>query len=119
HGKSYKQGQARSQAALLPPRVEAYVSETNRVRAIDAAVDTLDLPALGFTNAGGELAPGQPAFDPAALLKRALYGYLNRVHSSRRLEREYRRNLELIWLLEGLVPCSRTIAEFRRVNARG
>ncbi|WP_369406461.1 transposase, partial [Candidatus Thiosymbion oneisti] len=108
HGKSYKQGQARSQAALLPPRVEAYVRETNRVRAIDAAVDTLDLPALGFANAGGELAPGQLAFDPAALLKRALYGYLNRVHSSR-----------LIWLLEGLVPCSRTIAEFRRVNARG
>ena len=112
----YKQGQARTQEALLPPRVEDYVSETNLVWAIDAYVDTLDLPELGFTNSGGDLPPDQPAFDPGMLLKLYLYGYLNRVRSSRRLERECRRNLELMWLLEGLVPSYRTIAEFRRVN---
>lgn len=112
----YKQGQARAQEALLPPRVEDYVSETNLVRAIDAYVDTLDLPELGFTNSGGDLTPGQPAFDPGMLLKLYLYGYLNRVRSSRRLEWECRRNLELMWLLEGLVPSYWTIAEFRRVN---
>ncbi|WP_141699384.1 transposase, partial [Candidatus Thiosymbion oneisti] len=71
---------------------------------------------MGFTNATGELTPGQPAFDPGALLKLYVYGDLNRVRSSRRLERECRRNLELSWLQEGLVPSYRTIAEFRRVN---
>lgn len=114
----YKQGLARTQEALLPPRVEDYVSESNLVRAIDAYVDTLDLPALGFTNSEGALTPGQPAFDPGMLLKLYLYGYLNRVRSSRRLERECRRNLELMWLLAGLVPSYRTIAEFRRVNGK-
>jgi len=96
--------------------LEDYVSEPNLVWAIDADIDTLDLEALGFTHTRGDLVPGQPAFDPATLLKLYLYGYLNRVRSSRRLERECRRNLELIWLLEGLVPSDRTIAEFRRVN---
>uniref|UniRef100_UPI000A455E41 transposase n=1 Tax=Candidatus Thiosymbion oneisti TaxID=589554 RepID=UPI000A455E41 len=112
----YKRGVARAQEVLLPPRVEDYVSETNLVRAIDAYVDTRDLPELGFTKSGGDLTPGQPGFDPGLLLKLYLYGYLNRVRSSRRLEREWRRNLELIWRLEGLVPSYRTIAEFRRVN---
>jgi len=114
----YKQGTARTQHALLPPRIEDYVGDDNPVRAIDAFVDTLDLQALGFSNSVGDVAPGQPAFDPAALLKLYLYGYINRVHSSRRLERECRRNLECIWLLEGVVPCYRTIAEFRRVNGQ-
>ena len=115
-GRRYKQGTARSQEALLPPRIEDYIGADNPVRAIDAYVETLDLAALGFVNASGDLAPGQPAFDPAALLKLYLVGYLNRVHSSRRLARECRRNLEVIWLLEGLTPGYRTIAEFRRVN---
>lgn len=114
----YKQGTARTQEALLPPRVEDYVGPDNVVRAIDAFVDTLDLEALGFTNSSGDLTPGQPAFDPAALLKLYLYGYTNRVHSSRRQERECRRNLEVIWLLEGLTPSYRTIAEFRRINGK-
>uniref|UniRef100_UPI000AAB5E39 transposase n=1 Tax=Candidatus Thiosymbion oneisti TaxID=589554 RepID=UPI000AAB5E39 len=74
--------------------------------------------ALGFTNTEDDLTAGQPAFDPSLLLKLYLYGYLNRVRSSRRLERECRRNLELIWLLEGLVPSYRTIAEFRRENGK-
>jgi transposase len=114
----YKQGTARTQQAMLPPRVEDYVGHDNAVRAIDAFVDTLDLQALGFQNSSGGLAPGQPAFDPAALLKLYLYSYINRVHSSRRQERECRRNLEVIWLLEGLTPSYRTIAEFRRINGK-
>ena len=112
----YKQGTVRSQFALLPPRIEDYVGEDNTVRAIDAYVETLDLEALGFGNAGGCLAPGQPAFPPGALLKLYIFGYINRVHSSRRLARECRRNLEAIWLMEGLAPGYRTIAEFRKRN---
>ena len=115
-GRRYKQGTARAQEALLPPRIEDYIGADNPVRAIDAYVETLDLAALGFVNASGDLAPGQPAFDPAALLKLYLVGYLNRVHSSRRLARACRRNLEVIWLLEGLTPGYCTIAEFRQVN---
>lgn len=114
----YKRGTARSQVALLPPRIEDYVGADNPVLAMDAYVDTLDPIKLGFVNAEGDLAPGQPAFDPATLLKLYIYGYINRVHSSRRLARECRRNLELIWLLEGLTPGYRTIADFRKVNAR-
>lgn len=110
----YKQGTARTQQ----PRVEDDVGRDNPVRAIVAFVDTLDLEALGFKHSGGDLAPGQPAFDPAALLKLSLYGYTSRVQSSRRQERECRRNLEVSWLLEGLVPSDRTIAEFRRVNGK-
>jgi transposase len=115
-GRRYKQGTARSQVALLPPRIEDYVGADNPVLAIDAYIETLDLAGLGFVNAGGDLTPGQPAFDPAILLKLYIYGYINRVHSSRRLARECRRNLEVIWLLEGLTPGYRTIADFRKVN---
>jgi len=115
-GRRYKQGTARSQVALLPPRIEDYVGADNPVLAIDAYVDTLDLAKLGFVNAEGDLAPGQPAFAPAILLKLYIYGYINRVHSSRRLARECRRNLEVMWLLEGLSPGYRTIADFRKVN---
>jgi transposase len=103
---------------MLPPRIEDYVGEKNPVRAIDLFVELLDLAKLGFTNAHGEISRGQPAFDPKMLLKLYLYGYTNRVHSSRRLEHACRVNLELIWLLGGLVPSYRTIAEFRRVNAK-
>jgi len=117
-GRRYKQGTPRLHFAVLPPRIEDYVGEDNAVRAIDAYVETLDLDALGFRNAGGDLTPGQPAFAPAALLKLYLYGYVNRVHSARRLARECRRNLEVVWLLEGLAPGYRTIAEFRKVNGK-
>lgn len=115
-GRRYKQGTARTCEAQLLRRIEDCVDADNRVRGIDAYVATLDLDALGFSNAGGELRCGQPAFAPAALLKLYIAGYLDRVHSSRRLARECRRNLEYIWLLEGLTPSYRTIAEFRRVN---
>jgi transposase len=112
----YKQGTARGYEARLPRRIDDCVGADNPVRAIDAYVDTVDLVALGFVNAGGALRCGQPAFAPAALLKLYIAGYLDRVHSSRRLARECRRNLEFMWLLEGLTPGYRTIAAFRQHN---
>lgn len=118
--RTFKSGVSREQVSLLPPRVEDYVEKDNPVRAIEAYVEALDLAALGFRHAdraAGET--GQPPYDPADLLKLYLYGYLNRVRSSRRLEQEAERNLELIWLLRGLRPGYRTIANFRKENAAG
>jgi transposase len=112
----YKIGPNREQPSLLPPRVEDYVAEDNPVRAIEAYVCALDLEKLGFQHAGGGSGAGQPSYDPADLLKAYLYGYLNRIRSSRRLEQEAQRNLELMWLLKGLTPGYRTIANFRRDN---
>jgi len=112
----YKQSQSRTQGMLLPPSIEEYVSEDNPVRAIDVYAESLDLEALGFQHAGGNLSPGQPAYPPVAMLKLYLYGYLNRVRSSRRLEKETQRNLEVIWLLRGLKPSYKTIADFRKDN---
>lgn len=112
----YKTGQCRHQMMLLPPSLDEYVSEGNPVRAIDAYVETLDLQALGFQNTGPGGQAGQPPFPPGALLKLYLYGYLNRLHSSRRLECETVRNLEVMWLIEGLHPCYKTIANFRKDN---
>ncbi len=86
------------------------------MRAIEAYVRALDLAALGFRHAEGDGGAGQPPYDPADLLKLYLYGYLNQVRSSRRLEREAGRNVELIWLLRGLVPGYRTIGNFRKDN---
>jgi transposase len=116
-GRRYRQGLEPAQPMLLPPSVDDYVGADNPVRAIAAYVDTLDLAELGLKNAGGALTAGQPAYDPADLLKLYLYGYLNRVRSSRRLEAECLRNLELMWLLNGLRPNYHTIADFRKDNA--
>ena len=113
----FKAGRSRTQVSLLPPCLEDYVGPDNPARAIDAYVDGLNLSALGFRHAGGKGGAGQPAFDPAVLLKLYLYGYLNQVRSSRRLERETYRNLEVIWLLRDLKPGYRTIAKFRAENA--
>jgi transposase len=113
---SFKTGISREQPSFLPPRVEDYVDCSNPVRAIDAFVDALDLEKLGFRHPGSGGGPGQPAYDPADLLKLYLYGYVHRIRSSRSLEREVRRNLELIWLLKGLTPGYRTIANFRKEN---
>ena len=113
----YKTGASREQVQLLPARIEDYVDADNAVRAIEAYVAALDLDELGFRHAGGGGGPGQPAYDPADLLKLYLYGYLNQVRSSRRLEREAGRNVEVMWLLRGLRPGYRTIAEFRKTNA--
>ncbi len=112
----YKKGIDRQQASLLPPRVDDYVAEDNPVRAIDAYVESLDLEGLGFQNTAGDESAGQPAFPPKALLKLYLYGYLHHTRSSRRLERECQRNLEVIWLVEGLRPGYKTIADFRKNN---
>lgn len=90
----------RQQDMLLPPCVDEYVSQNNPVRAIDAYVDTLNLQALGFANSQPVMSAGQPAYDPAALLKLYLYGYLQGIRSSRKLEREASRNLEVMWLVE-------------------
>lgn len=113
---TFKTGSSRDQGCLLPSRVEDYVGPDNPVRAIEIFVDALDLEAKGFRHAGREVGVGQPPYDPADLLKLYLYGYLNRVRSSRLLERETGRNLEVMWLLRGLQPGYRTIAKFRREN---
>lgn len=105
----------RSQTTLFPPRVDDWIAEDNPVRAVDAFVAVLDLGELGF--AGVEpAATGRPAYHPSVLLKLYIYGYLNRVQSSRRLEREADRNVELMWLIGRLVPDHKTIADFRRDN---
>ena len=113
---TFKAGASREQASLLPPRVEDYVGLDNPVRAIESYVGALDLAKLGFRHAERGVTVGQPPYDPADLLKLYLYGYLNQVRSSRRLEREACRNLELVWLLKGLRPGYRTIANFRKEN---
>jgi len=113
----FKTGESREQASLLPARVEDYVGADNPVRAIESFVCALDLGKLGFRHADrGAEAMGQPPYDPADLLKLYLYGYINQVRSSRRLEREACRNLELIWLLKNLRPGYRTIGNFRKEN---
>jgi transposase len=110
------EGKDRRQTLLLPECLDDYVTQDNPVRVIDAFIDERDLQALGFTRAQ-PAATGRPAYHPAILLKIYLYGYLHRVPSSRRLEREAGRNLELIWLTGQLAPDFKTIADFRRDNA--
>jgi transposase len=112
----FKAGESREQASLLPARIEDYVGADNPVRAIESFVCALDLAKLGFRHADRGVELGQPPYDPADLLKLYLYGYINQVRSSRRLEREACRNLELIWLLKNLRPGYRTIANFRKEN---
>ena len=103
----HKAGIARGQAMLLPASVEDYVASDNPVRIIEAYVESLDLVGLGFRHASGTVGAGQPPYHPALMLKLYLYGYLMRVRTSRLLEREAVRNLELIWLLQGLTQyCS-------------
>lgn len=116
--KRFIEGEDRNQATLLPEFLDDYIAEDNPVRAVDAFVDELDLKQMGF--AGTEPAStGRPAYHPAVLLKIYLYGYLNRIPSSRRLEREAQRNVELMWLTGRLVPDFKTIADFRRDNGAG
>lgn len=107
----------RQQDMLLPPCVDDYVNQNNTVRAIDAYVNTLDLQVFGFKHAQFVMSSGQPPYNPAALLKLYLYGYLQGIRSSRKLERETCRNLEVMWLVEGLLPTYKTIADFRKDNS--
>ncbi len=113
---TFKSGESREQASLLPRRIEDYVGPDNPVRAIESFVCALDLAKLGFRHADRGVEVGQPPYDPADLLKLYLYGYINQIRSSRRLEREACRNLELIWLLKNLRPGYRTVANFRKEN---
>ena len=114
---SYRYGISREQTMLLPESVEDYVGGDNAVRVIDAFVEGLDVVGLGFESEIEE-GPGAPAYHPKALLKLYVYGYLNRIRSSRELEKATRRNLEVIWLLARLMPDHWTINEFRRVHRR-
>src|SRR5215213_1708795 len=108
-------GHDRSQRLLLPEAVDDYVGPDNPVRFIEAFVDQLDLQGAGFVRVEAK-ATGRPGYDPADLLKLYIYGYVNRVRSSRRLEAEAMRNLEVIWLLCGLRPDFKTIAGFHKDN---
>ena len=111
----FVEGADRSQSTLLPECLDDWVHEENTVRVIDAFVDALDLGELGFDGVEAAVT-GRPGYHPATLLKLYVYGYLNRVQSSRRLEREASRNLELLWLLGRLAPDHKTIADFRKDN---
>lgn len=112
----FVEGVGRGQASLFPAQLDDYVAEDNPVRAVDAFVDGLDLAKLGFTTE--PLATGRPGYQPATMLKIYIYGYLNRIPSSRRLERECQRNVELIWLTGKLAPDHKTIADFRKDNGK-
>jgi transposase len=111
--KRFVEGVARDQGGLFPAHLEDFIDKDNPVRAVDAFVDKLDLRALGF-EAVDPSATGRPGYHPAVLLKLYIYGYLNAVPSSRRLEREAGRNVELMWLTERLAPDHKTIADFRK-----
>jgi len=115
--KRFVVGEARGQSTLFPARVDDFIAEDHPVRVIDVFVEELDLRALGFDSVDPHTT-GRPAYHPATLLKIYIYGYLNRIQSSRRLEREAQRNLELMWLTERLAPDFKTIADFRKDNGK-
>jgi transposase len=111
-------GQNREQVTLLPECLDDFIAEDNTVRVVDAFIGELDMAALGFEGAT-PAATGRPSYHPSVLLKLYLYGYLNRIQSSRRLERECQRNVELMWLTGRLAPDFKTIADFRKDNGKG
>jgi transposase len=113
---SFIKGTPRSDVLLFPEAIDDYVTDDNPVRFIEAFVDNLDLQQLGFSRTT-PAHTGRPAYAPADLLKLYIYGYLNRTRSSRLLEREANRNLELIWLMRKLKPDFKTISDFRKDNA--
>jgi len=113
--KRFVEGQDRGQSTLFPECLEDWIDEDNPVRVIDVFVGSVDLPDLGFVGVQPE-ATGRPSYHPSVLLKLYIYGYLNRVQSSRRLEREAGRNVEAMWLLGRLIPDHKTIADFRKDN---
>ena len=111
------EGACRSQATLFPDRLDNYLTEENEIRVIDAFINNLVLPDLGFKTIPADT--GRPGYHPSTMLKLFVYGYLNRIQSSRRLEREAGRNVELMWLLGRLAPDFKTIADFRKDNGKG
>src|SRR6202008_3514560 len=116
--KRFVEGEDRRQGVLLPEYLDDWVSEENPVRAIEVFVDELDLGALGFSGVK-PAATGRPGYHPGLMLKFYVYGYLNQIASSRRLEREAGRNVELMWLTGRLAPDFKTIADFRKDNGPG
>jgi transposase len=115
--KRFVEGENRFQSTLFPETLDGYITEENPVSVIDVFVDELDLGALGFHGVDPK-ATGRPAYHPSILLKIYIYGYLNRIQSSRRLERESQRNVELMWLIDRLAPDFKTIADFRKNNGK-
>src|SRR5437773_9334234 len=115
--KRFVEGTDRGQSTLFPEYLEDWIDENNPVRVIDVFVDELDLGELGFDGIVPETT-GRPSYHPSVLLKLYIYGYLNRVQSSRRLEREAGRNVEVMWLTGRLVPDHKTIADFRKDDGR-
>jgi transposase len=114
----YKKGEHRKQQMLFPPSIDEYVDANNQVRAIEDYVELLDMVKLGFTKAALNASDGQPAYHPKLLLKIYIYGYLNKIRSSRKLELEIGRNIEMMWLCTGLKPSYKTIANFRKDNSK-
>jgi transposase len=110
------QGENRFQSTLFPERLDDYIAEDSAVRVVDVFIDELDLSGLGFRTE--PKVTGRPAYDPTTMLKLYVYGYLNRIQSSRRLERESQRNVELMWLTGRLAPDFKTIADFRKDNGK-
>ena len=115
--KRFIEGESRTQSTLLPECLDDYIADTNPVRVVDVFVDELNLGKLGFDGVD-PAATGRPGYHPAILLKLYIYGYLNRIQSSRRLEKECQRNVELMWLTGRLMPDFKTIARFRKDNGK-
>src|ERR1700738_3307064 len=116
--KRFIEGTDRGQSTLFPECLEDWIDEDNPVRVIDIFVKELDLGELGFSGVDPEVT-GRPSYHPSVLLKLYIYGYLNRVQSSRRLEREALRNVEVMWLPGRLIPDHKTIADFRKDSGPG
>ena len=114
----YKTGLDRNQQLLFPPSLDEYVDENNIVRAVDSYVEILNICELNIKTKKSLITDGQPAFHPKLLLKIYIYGYLNKIRSSRKLEAEIKRNIELMWLTQGLTPSYKTIANFRKDNSK-
>jgi len=115
--KRFIEGESRTQSTLLPECLDDYIADTNPVRVVDVFVDELNLGKLGFDGVDPAVT-GRPGYHPAILLKLYIYGYLNRIQSSRRLEKECQRNVELMWLTGRLMPDFKTIARFRKDNGK-
>ena len=114
----YKQGLNRNQQLIFPPSLDELVDENNMARAIDSYVEILNISDLNIRTKKSLITDGQPAFHPKLLLKIYIYGYLNKIRSSRKLEAEIKRNIELMWLTQGLIPSYKTIANFRKDNPK-
>ena len=114
----YKQGLDRNQQLIFPPSLDELVDENNIARAIEEYVEILNISELNIKTKKSLISDGQPAFHPKLLLKIYIYGYLNKIRSSRKLENEIKRNIELMWLTQGLTPSYKTIANFRKDNPK-